>query len=683
MLKNYLIKVSGILLCVTCLGTNIYAGVLTDSTAKSTDETAAPKLHFVEAYLKSVRLKSTLKPSEFGYEGDKKIGLFKNEINVAGVVRFLTIFRNMGDAYSDMTTAKRNISFQDQAVGGAGATAGGGYPALELTLSSKISKTTDFNVGYSFNNLMNGNSTNNQASPSTIQNMQQLRVGGTFNTALGKFSFQGGSILPVKLTKFTMGQPNYRDDYFDRLPWDWYRNTFLRHEEYYTLKMNMGGQNEGRTLFYGLTMGGNIIPLGLNFTALYGRSSQTAPYAAQLGGFFPSILYGGRIEKALFTKDVNGKYGINHYNRRADVDNFGGLPDNNSMTTVDATMQFKGVKIVTEVAYSRIDNPTIDNVKTHKGRKFGDIPVMIPILNSGLGFQLKADITRKILPIPLEVEAYWIEKNVVSFDGSILNTNSNFRTSGIATENRYDANLFNNLVQEIGQYANNRKGVTLKTNFKLKKLTVDLGLMITEEIENINDSTITIQHRVNSFSRSRFKSFYMEGGPYSRIRSVFRRSYENIAITQGNGGLKKSFNAAEIMLMYKAKLFGKDFVLMNYHTYNTALSHINIMDNFNDNAYSRLYYTDATAVIRVFKKVSIIGNYGFEKLLGGKNTIKDELTNKTINQIGYNYGVGIDYDFLSTAGLHLRHKYFSHYDTNFVLDKFNGTETTLELKLFF
>jgi len=665
------------LLCASCLGTNLYASAKSDSTSSQQNfaSSSPQELGLVNSYLRSLKLRSAAKTNEFGYENGSKLGLFKNEINVSGTVRFLTIYRDMGDSYADMSTSKKNISFVDSPISNTGGF-WSGYPMFELNIASKFSKNTDFNVGYSFINFMKGNASSDVPNSTLLTNMQNLRAGGTFHTAIGKFAFQAGSILPAKLSKFSMGQPIYRDDYFDRLPWDWYRNSFLRYEDYYNIKLNMGGQNEGRALFSGLTMNGNIIPLGLNFTALYGRSSQTAPYSTQTGAFFPSILYGGRLEKSLFTKDVNGKYAFNYYRREADIDNFSGIADNNQMMTLDADMQFKGLKLVGEVAFSQINNTVTDTFKV--------VPRELPPLHrSGIGFQLRADASRKLLPIPLSVDLYYIEKNVVSFDGSILNTNSNFRTSGIATENKYDQNLLNNVVQEIGQYANNRKGITLKSNFKIQKLSVDLGLMVSEEIENINDSTITIQHRVNSFTRSRFHAFFMEGGPYNRIRSVFRRAYENIAITQGNANNKKAFNAADVLLMYKTKIFGKDIVLMNYHTYSTATSHINLMNNFSNDAYTRQYYVDATIAFKAMKKVMVVANAGYEKLLGGVNTVKDKVSGGTVNQRGKSLGFGLDYDFLSTAGLHLRHKWFSHEDVNFSLDKFNGTETTLELKLFF
>lgn len=684
MLKNYFTKVSCIMFVVSCLGTNIYAQGTKDSSRTNHTEISAPQeLSFVNTYLQRIRKNSIIKSNDFGYDGTKKLGLFKNEINVSGVVRFITIFRDMGDAYNDMSTAKRNISFLDQPlVGGGGAAASGGYPMLELNLSSKFSKNTDFNVGYSFIHFMTGNENKPQDNTRYLSNIQNLRVGGNFYTGLGKFAFQAGSILPAKLSKFSMGQPNFRDDYFDRLPWDWYRNSFQKYDEYYNLKTNMGGQNEGRSLFSGVTMNGTIIPLGLNFTALYGRTSYTVSNSNTLS-LFPGIVYGGRLEKTIFTKDVNGKYAFNYYRNELDSNNYSGIADNNEMITLDADMQFKGLKVVGEIAYAGIHNSSLNTTKKIAGTSIGDLPLYFPVNNKGLGFQLKTDFTKKLLPIPLSIDMYMIQKNVVSFDGSILNSNSHIRTGGLKTEDVYDVNLLCNVVQEIGQYANNRMGIAIKSNFKIQKLTIDVGFMISQELENVNDSVVTVQHRVNAFTRSRFHPWYMDGGPYNRVRSVFRRTYENIGISVGDPTNKKAYNAAETMLMYKFKFLGRELVLMNFHTFSTALSHMSFGDNFNDNAYTRQYYTDGTVVFKAFKKVTFVGSFGLERLLGGKNTDKDILTGGTVNQTGTSKGLGIDYDFLSTAGLHLRHKWFSHNDTNFTLDKFNGTETTLELKLFF
>lgn len=667
MIKFTKSQLSGLAVCLGLLSSSAFANsndttkTTNSSQITSSDPNQNFKLNLATGLLKKFKINSAQDQVEpkFGYNGNKKLGLFLDDIIVSGTLRFFTLYRNMDSYYSDMRTSARNISFVDYPTGGA-AVAQGSYPLLELNLQSKLTRNMDFNMGYSFAYYFTGDEKTDQTR--NLSAIQNLRFGANLNTTIGKFSFSAGQILPVKLSKFTMGQPNYRDDYFDRLPWDWYRNSFLRYDEYYTLKMNMGGQNEGRSLFSGAVITGNILPLGVNVTALLGRTSLTAPYNSYAIGS-PAILYGGRVEKSIFTKDVNGKIGLNGYFRRGYASNTSNINDNNSMYTIDSDLKFKGFKISGEIGVNKLDNPYSKE--------------------SGKAARIKADFDKKYLPIPIAIEGYYITNAFANYDGSILNGNGDLRQGGSSTLLTDDPTLFTNLMQESGQYANNRLGGTLNTNLRFKKLTVDIGYSLSQEIENVNDSVITVQHKVNAFTRSRFNQWRMQTGPYGRVRSVFRRTFENIGITNPSYDHKKAYQAGEVMLMYKAKLFGKDIVLMNFNTYSAATPKLDFGSVLNENAYVRQHYSDFTVAYKFLKKVTGVLNGAYETVKGGKNTVKDSETGGYINQTGYSYGAGIDYDFISTGSLHLRHKWFDHNDTNFKRDKFKGQETYLELKIFF
>jgi hypothetical protein len=58
-------------------------------------------------------------------------------------------------------------------------------------------------------------------------------------------------------------------------------------------------------------------------------------------------------------------------------------------------------------------------------------------------------------------------------------------------------------------------------------------------------------------------------------------------------------------------------------------------------------------------------------------------TGKPRDQYDHGYGIGLDYDYASRAGLYIRHRWFYHRDKNFTKDAFSGQETSLELKIFF
>jgi hypothetical protein len=78
------------------------------------------------------------------------VGLSLNDIKVTGVIRLLTIYRNMDKSYSDMFTSPKNFSFADYPIVGVGSNNNGGFPMLELNLANSPLSKFQFNVGYSF-----------------------------------------------------------------------------------------------------------------------------------------------------------------------------------------------------------------------------------------------------------------------------------------------------------------------------------------------------------------------------------------------------------------------------------------------------------------------------------------------------------------------------------------------------
>ena len=143
-----------------------------------------------------------------------------------------------------------------------------------------------------------------------------------------------GEVLWTNLSRFTMGQPEFTDNYFERLPWDWYRTSFTRYQEYYTLSSNIGARNLGRTPIQGGIGVVEYLPLQLSFKAIYGQSNRSVIFGDQ-GTGFPSILQGYRLEKYIFQRGIRGKAGLNMYAKRAFTNVVGEIPDNNTMISLD------------------------------------------------------------------------------------------------------------------------------------------------------------------------------------------------------------------------------------------------------------------------------------------------------------------------------------------------------------
>jgi hypothetical protein len=607
-----------------------------------------------------------------------KTAITSDKLVVSGVIRFITYYRDMSKAYSDMITSKKNISFLDYPLANAGTTSTGGYPLIELSLTSKVSANFNFHVGYSLAHNFTGQADGDLAR--NISSRQKLFFSGNYNTRDVKVGLTAGTILWTAISKFTVSQPEYRDDYFDRLPWDWYRKSFERYENYYSLSANVGSQQSvGTAPVQGFVSNVDLLPYDIKIKTLFGRTNRTlAP--ADATTYFPAYTFSNRAEKTIFTGPLLGIFGVNYYLKAADTDRSHGIPDNTQILSADAKLKIRKIGIFSELGVGKINNPSAQN-------------------KTGVAFNLKVDLDKNVSPLPVSAEIYSIDKNVVSLDGGVLNSgNSHVLDGGYATQYIYSQLLAVNVMQETQQLANNRRGIILKAEKKIGRLKVQINTAMSQEIENLFD-TITIQHRVNAFSRSRFRPWYQAGGPYARLKSQWRRTYETITINDealGNStNYKKGFNGVDLLLKYKLNFLKRELVLINITNYNSVQDAFSPIPIFSSKAFIRTFYNEFTAAYKLGGKFTIVGTAGIERVLGNTrvNLSPDKITDasgnpyaakdRVIDQTGTRLGTGIDYDFSATAGLHLRRTWMSQKDKNFIQDQFKGNETTIELKIFF
>lgn len=620
---------------------------------------------------------------------------FIKNLVVGGAFRFITYYRNMNQSYTDMVGAEKSIAFTDYPAG-PGAVAQGAYPMVELNLASRIKNYADFNVGYSFAHYLTGQTTGDAGKVATTIN--NLRFSGNIYTKVAKVGIAAGTTMWVKMSRLTMGQIDYRDDYFDRYPWDWYRKSFDRYSEYYGMGSNVGGAGFLRSPFQGVAFTSDFYKAGINFSAMFGRTN-TSAFAANAVSGYPSRTIGLRLEKSLFVKWFNGSFGANYYTRYAsELNDYSQHKDGNYIISTDMTAKIHKVKVTYEVGYGEVNNPQ----QTSKG---------------GMAYVGKIELDKKATTFPVSLEGFRISNNFVSLDNSILNSNTSVQTGGYQKPTAgepyhdYDSYLMINTAQEIGQYANNRWGLALKAEKKVGRFVLQGGWGVSQELKNLHD-TITIQHRVNAFSRSRFRPWYQAGGPYNRIKSNWRRTYETITINDNvngvSGDYKKTFAAIDLMAKYKCKIFDRDFVIMDFFNYTSVQDFFNPLPTFGSTPFVYTYYNDITAAYHVAQKITVIGNIGYEKMAGNNRVdmydpatqkyTTDKNTGIKLDERGYVLGLGVSYDFAKNASIHLRNKWMYQNDdtffaeklfnskrneNSFPLDKYRGTETTLEMKLFF
>lgn len=618
-------------------------------------------------------------------------GVGLESIKVSGTTRFLTIYRSMQESYTDMLNSDKNFSFTDYPLANVGTNTNGGFPIMELNLQSQFKNGFNFNVGYSIGHNFTGDVLDGNSQSMSVR--QNLNFRGSMKNDMVKTTIYAGEVLWSNLSRFTMGQPEYRDNYFERLPWDWYRESYQRYREYFTLSNNIGNEALGRSPIQGFIGEVEWLPAQLNFKAIYGRTNRTITLANSLKGF-PAYTHGYRVEKIVFERFARGNVGLNFYQRNADSAAIGNITDRNTIGSFDFDLKIKKVKLVGEVGFSQVENGTVDQYDdTNDGK------------GNGFGFALKTEFDNRAVLWPFSVEVFQISQNLASLDGSIINSNKTIEDGGAANEPIYDNMLFINVSNEAGQLANNRRGINLKIEAALSKnFKAQFGYYASGELE-ANHDTLTIQHRVNSFSRSRFRPWFQAGGPYGRIKSFWLRTFETITIgnefynangAEINGSAELAsaersellgFNGVEMLLKYKTKVGKHELVLLNFNSINTVKLGFNAFPS-NDNLIT-LWYEDFTAALSINKKLSVIGNFAVEGVRGSKyiNLSPDkpdaEIEDRLISQLGTMSALGFDYDISRTTSFHWRTKYMTHRDVNFINDKFSGLETTVELKIFF
>ena len=82
-------------------------------------------------------------------------------------------------------------------------------------------------------------------------------------------------------------------------------------------------------------------------------------------------------------------------------------------------------------------------------------------------------------------------------------------------------------------------------------------------------------------------------------------------------------------------------------------------------------------------KVNLSSYLGYERSIANFLTDIDEVSRRPRNQTGRGLGMGIDISLGRNSRLYLRHRWFDFEDRSFADDRFNGTETVLEIKTSF
>ncbi len=324
---------------------------------------------------------------------------------------------------------------------------------------------------------------------------------------------------------------------------------------------------------------------------------------------------------------------------------------------------FKGLTINTESGGGSIQNP-IDSVRHWN-----------PVTS------VKFDFNRKWLPIPIQLQYFYVGPNIVNLNSSVLNSSNREIQPQFNQQMQYNITTLEGAVTEYGQLTNNRQGINLSTGIDSKKFVFGLALSSSQEIEN-KFNIISYQHRLNGFNRSQFLFYRNNVGPYGRQLNTWRRNYEKLTVTDSSHSYKKSYNLIDFSVKYKTSLFNREIIFSNYVNYNSVQDQFSALAYFSDKAYLRALYEEFMTFYALGKNLSVVGLLGLERSWGNVHTNLAP-NGKPIDQTGHGYGIGLDIDITARAGLYLRQRWYNFNDKNFTLDKFRGYDTNVEFKVFF
>ncbi|MCX6180605.1 MAG: hypothetical protein NT150_01580 [Bacteroidetes bacterium] len=675
-------------------------------------------------------------------DADKKDTLTKegkyvpfSNMGVSGYVRPYIQYRVVDAIRPGMVNnAKENLAINGYEINNQQA-GGNQEPFMLLRLEGKPTSKTSFKLEYAFDNQMDGIARTFNNAPIVGNNTPYSRRVGLYRilqfqattvTKFGTFNITaGGGVNWYRLSPLTMWNFEYRDDMFERYPWEPENAAMTRYNSFYAVQNVARDSRWGNTGTQGFILEAKNLPGGFNGSLLYGKTDNSGGFQTYLSGT-PKNLLAGRVSKIV----GSNTFGVNYFSQFGFFDNTALYRIDQNIITGDARINTAHIKVFSEFGVGRYvehGKITAANYASYFGTTIpGSDTITSYIHNWAPTATVQVDFDKKATLIPLTLMAYYIDKSVVNVNSQVTNTSNSHALGTPSNVNGvYDNTTVRGAVTDIGQMANNRMGISLKHENSYGKLKIMAGIAMSQEIENLYKTysrpeyqtpnnasfggyaqgynSISFQHRANQFTRSRFGYFQNNLGPYGNIINQYRRSFERIAITDsGEAGMsyRKGYNSLDFNWKYKIQILKRDFILSNYYNYTSVQDHASAIPLFTNKAFLRYFFTEFNAFYAVHPKLTVIGFYSIERALGNNRTmlvdangelIKDLNTSipiahadgLPINQTGHGYGFGLDYDVSKRAGIYLRHRWFDHSDTNFSKDHFKGTETSLEFKIFF
>jgi hypothetical protein len=570
-------------------------------------------------------------------------------LSISGYYRFVTNVRKFNETYAPLEANKKNIFVGDDAQ----------IPQFMLQINGNVSSNTSFGTDLFMWSPMTG--------AGQIENVKGLNLGvsmyGNFATSVGNFNVRTGGINWHKLSPFTFQQNTgyNRFSLFERNPWDPItKDIDGRYSEFYTAGEINQDVRWGNQAFQGIIVEGAELPENFSFTAMYGKTQFDGGLSAT-----PNASYGGRLKKT-YNNNKN-TISFNSFNNRSQVDSISEQTAGFNIHTLELLHHFKNLKVYAELgAGRRFTNESFE--------KFGE----------AISIKLASNVAKKF---PVEMHLFRISPRV-------LNNNSVFINSAIQQTTQANAATqpilipVSSAVLPVGQMANNRQGIELNAQLNVGRFKNSIGYSNSTEMENLS-SQITYGHAFNNIALSHFYrwNFPSEVGPYQNLNKIYRAVFETLNLTEvdanGRPLKKKFFNAVEISSKYKTSIGRKDLYIFYLGNFNSVQNTWGAMVNFTEEALIRTYCHQLETYMTLSPRL-VWTNYGsYERNIANYQTQVDAQSKRPKNQTGYSFATGFDIQMSKSVGLYLRQRYMKYWDSSFALDRYQGWESTIELKAFF
>ena len=619
-----------------------------------------------------------------------------SNIRMGGYFRFLGYVRNFQEMYDfDVPNYYSGIHPQATTI-----SIGTGYrePMMMLSISGKANKNVSFGTDLMLNSPFNGTFENNSIAMYLGSNLYS-----NINSDYGNFSVHAGGIKWYRQSKLTVwAEEGYlRYSLFERAPYDPLSNEVLeRYSKYYDKGSVSQDVRFGNVAFQGVTLTGSEID---------GPNSSTLSFQSIIGKTQNNI---GEII-SYGKDDYCAGFRINHENKQGKNIAF------NFFSSKTATDSVKNNYRQFNISSIELDF-NINDIKVNGELGRGSYKSHLSKLKHGEAYVVNMSIPKNYLLIPIKLQYSIIAPEAVNVNSSFKNTSVVELVESTVIEEGADATVmtsFGGPITNLGYLANNRKGVSLNTEFNIGDLVVSGGFGFYSELERIN-SNFSYSHITNGLMLSRIAYFNSGYGPYKQFNSYYRGVFENVTIsdsiyvndstlissgyldTNGLPLFDKFYCSSDLHLKYKTKLFGKNLYLFSLTNYNTAQDFFSVLPVTNSSAFIRQFNQQFDVCYALNKTTTFVFKYGLERVLGNEFTDIDDtdpyLTDNTWgvteeyipsfkprDQFGNVVGFGFDIKLNDGAYLFLRHSAFHYYDKNFSATNIKGSESTLELKINF